>query len=67
MIKEVKINDQTNQRLSETQHYYCDPNDLNACNHLTFAQLPIAYTSPLKVVQKSMEQFKTCSKADGTY
>ena len=62
MIKEVKINDQTNQRLSETQHYYCDPNDLNACNHLTFTQLPIAYTSPLKVVQKVWSSLKPAAK-----
>ena len=62
MIKNVKINDHTNQHLSETQNYYCNPNDLSACNHLTFAQLPAAYTLPLKVVQKVWSQLSPAEK-----
>ena len=62
MIDNIKIDDQTNQRLSEMQNYYCNPNVLNACNALTFAQLPAFYTLPLKVVQKVWSRFAPTAK-----
>ncbi|MCY4177172.1 MAG: hypothetical protein OXD32_01560, partial [Endozoicomonadaceae bacterium] len=52
LIDEQKISDHTGNKLSEVQSFFCRADRINGCAHFSFANLPITYSQPLKVITK---------------
>ena len=52
LIDEQQISDRTGNKLSEVQSFFCRTDQINGCAHSSFADLPVTYSQPLKVVTK---------------
>ncbi len=52
LIDEQQISDRTGNKLSEVQSFFCRTDQVNGCAHSSFADLPITYSQPLKVITK---------------
>ncbi len=52
LINDQRISDRTRHLLSEIQTFFCRVDYFNACAHLSFEELPLTYSQPLKIITK---------------
>ncbi len=52
LIDEQQISDRTENKLSEVQSFFCRTDQINGCAYSSFANLPVTYSQPLKVITK---------------
>ena len=50
LINDEKISDHNGQKISAVHTFFCRPDRQDGCANLTFADLPAAYSKPLKII-----------------
>ncbi|MCY4330192.1 MAG: hypothetical protein OXC48_08970, partial [Endozoicomonadaceae bacterium] len=50
LIDDQQISDRTGNKLSEVQSFFCRTEQVNGCAYFSFADLPVTYSKPIKVI-----------------